>query len=334
MTDCIQKRLSVSVIIPTYNRAAFIAAAIDSALNQTRPPDEVLVIDDGSTDQTPRILSRYESPVRVIRQPNRGRSAARNVGLRAVETDAVIFLDSDDLFMPRCIERCVRELEARPKIGVVYSDAYLCDRLGERIGLYGRDVPGPRPSGMILDALTRRNIPTISSMVRRSQLGDIKFDESLECAEDYDFWRQLAARCPFLYLDEPLLCYRFHDAMTVANRHAETSAGEIEVQRRILQMPEFSRLSRNTRSRAFCMHGMKHAMLGATGVARSHFWQAIRTSPAYPGGYALMLLSLLGARSLRYTIVKRRQLAGNRFATHGDVASLSRHRRSPQPSGI
>src|SRR5262245_46865272 len=105
---------SVSVIIPTYNRAAFIATAVESALKQTRPPDEILVVDDGSTDGTDSVLSEFRPPVRVIRQPNRGRSAARNTGLRAATGDAVIFLDSDDVLMPGCLESCVAALEAHP----------------------------------------------------------------------------------------------------------------------------------------------------------------------------------------------------------------------------
>jgi glycosyltransferase involved in cell wall biosynthesis len=323
-------RCKVSVIIPTYNRAAFIADAIESALNQTRAPDEIVVVDDGSTDETSVILERFGPPVRVLRQPNRGRSAARNAGLRAATGDAVLFLDSDDMLAPHGIEHFARELESRADVGIVYSDAHLCDAQGNRIGLYSRDVPGPRPSGMILEALLRRNIPLITSMVRRSQLDAIEFDETLHSAEDYDFWRKLAARCPFLYLDEPLLRYRFHGAMTVASRHRETAEGEIEVQRRIMQMPEFVRLPRKSRARALCIHGVKQAMLGSTGVARSYFRRAIGASPTYPGGYALLMLSLLGTRPLQLAIIARRKLAGNRFATNGDVTSIARLPQTPQ----
>src|SRR5262249_45562691 len=116
-------RLSVSVIIPTYNRAAFVHQAIGSALAQTRTPDEIIVGDDGSTDGTERALSQFGPPVTVIRQANRGRSAARNTGLRAAKTDAVLFLDSDDLLTPHCVEQMVRVLEERPEVGVVYADA-------------------------------------------------------------------------------------------------------------------------------------------------------------------------------------------------------------------
>ena len=115
------QRLSIAVIIPTYNRAGFVAGAVESALGQTRRPDEVLVVDDGSTDDTLSILERYGPPVRVIRKnKNEGRSAARNTALIASRSDAVMFLDSDDLLLPHCLERMAAMFERCPELGVVW----------------------------------------------------------------------------------------------------------------------------------------------------------------------------------------------------------------------
>jgi glycosyltransferase involved in cell wall biosynthesis len=315
MEPCDNQRLSISVIIPTYNRAAFIVTAVESALNQTQPANEILVVDDGSTDGTDHILRKFGPPVTVIRQTNRGRSAARNAGLRATTGDAVIFLDSDDVLMPHVIESCAQILNEHPEVGVVYTDALLVDAERNPLSLYSKALPGCRPSGMVLGELARRNFLTISSMVRRSFLREIEFDESMECAEDYDFWRRLAALCEFQYVDEPLMCYRFHEAMTVSNRMSETLAAEAEVQRRIMDMPEFKNLSRREQSRAFCIHGIKHAVLGTTSMARGFFRRSIRTSPTNASPYALLLLSLLGTRALQFAILKRRKLAGNRLGT-------------------
>lgn len=324
------KRLSVSVIIPTYNRAAFVADAVDSVLAQTRAPDEVLVIDDGSTDGTDRVLSRFGPPVRVIRQPNRGRSAARNAGLRAATCDAVIFLDSDDMLMPNCIDRCVEVLERHPEVGVVYTDAHLADRAGRTMALYSEALPGARPSGKVLGELARRNFLTISSMVRRSCLAGATFDESMDYCEDYDFWRQLAARCDFYYVNEPLMRYRFHEAMTVSTRLGETLQNELEVQRRIMQTPQFTGLSRREKARTLCGHGIKNAMLGRTNVARRCFARAIGTAPGYLGGYPLLLLSLLGTGVLQYAILKRRELAGNKLGTKAGPGVLVEKQRASQ----
>lgn len=329
-----QQHLSVSVIIPTYNRATFIAAAIDSALDQTCPPDEIIVVDDGSTDETPEILAAYGAPVVVIRQTNGGESAARNTGLRAATGDAVFFLDSDDMLLPQCIERCVQTLEQCPEVGVVYTDAYLCNGEGTRVGICSQETAGSHPSGMVLGELARRNFLTVTSMVRRCCIGDDTFEEGMKCAADYDFWRRLAVRCHFQYVSEPLSCYRFHDAMITLTQYGALSKGQLEVQRRILEMPEFKALSRRERSRAFCSHGIKHGMLGATDVARRYFWKTICTSPAYPGGYVLLLLSLLGARPLQYAIVKQRKLAGNRLGTNAGQNDLFREQHPAKSASM
>jgi glycosyltransferase involved in cell wall biosynthesis len=323
-------RLSVSVIIPTYNRADYIEAAVRSALEQTQPPDEIIVVDDGSTDETPAILARFGLPVIVLRQSNGGEAAARNAGLRRATSDAVLFLDSDDLLMPQCIERCADTLAGRPDVGVVYTDAYLCDRDDQKLGLHSRELPGPRPSGMILSELARRNFILVTSLVRRSCLGDVTFEEGMACAADYDFWRKLAARCRFLFVNEPLMCYRFHEAMTVETRAAEALAAEVEVQRRILEMPEFKDLTRVERARACCFHGAKLAILGHARQARRQFLQAIRTSPWYHGGYVLFGVSLLGNRALQRAVLRRRRLAGNRLGTRAGAAVARRHPGLPR----
>ncbi len=325
-----QRPLTVSVIVPTYNRAAFVGAAIQSALDQSRVPDEILVIDDGSTDDTPEVLSQFAAPVIVVRQPNRGRSAARNAGLAHATGDAVIFLDSDDLLMPECIERCAEALEQNPEVGVVYTDAYLCDHNAEPLARYSEAMPGSRPSGMVLGELARRNFLTIASMVRRECLTGIEFELGMEHAEDYDFWRRLAARCQFEYIDQPLMRYRFHEGMTVSSGLGATLKGEIEVQRRFLAMPEFAQVAAGLQARAYCAHGIKNAMFGATDVARKCFWRAIRANPAYPGGYALALASLFGKRALQFAILKRRQLAGNQLGTTSGPMALANKRRASQ----
>jgi glycosyltransferase involved in cell wall biosynthesis len=327
MQSAHNNRLAVSVIIPTYNRAGFVSTAIESALCQTYLPREILVIDDGSTDETPKILSQYAPPVHVIRQANHGRSVARNAGLRAATGDAVIFLDSDDRLLPRCVERCVQTLLEHPQVGVVYTDAYLCDATGHRVGRHSVHLPGQRPSGMVLGALARRNFLLITSLIRRSCLGGITFEDGMDCAEDYDFWRRMAARCPFQYVDEPLMSYHFHEAMTVETRAAEARAAEVEVQRRILHMREFGDLPGADRARAHCSHGAKLAVLGRTGAARREFVRAIRTSPAYHGGYALFGLSLLGTRVLQSAIHRRRELAGNRLGTRPAARPIPQHHR-------
>jgi hypothetical protein len=317
------ERLTVSVIIPTYNRAGLVTAAIESALEQSRVPDEILVIDDGSTDDTLEVLSQFSAPVRVVSQPNRGRSAARNAGLAAAASDAVIFLDSDDLLLPKTIERCAGLLERQPEVDVVYGDAEMIDAQGRPMGLYSDRMPGTRPSGNILGELARRCCLTISSMVRRSALSDISFEGEMEFGEDYDFWRQLAAQSLFAYIDQPLMCYRHHEGMTIAGGATKTLDGELEVQRRILAMPEFAALSRRERAQAYTAHGAKQAMRNRGRAARQMLLTAIRTDPGYPTSYALLALCLFSVRPLQMAINSRRRLIGNHIAADAGAVALA-----------
>ncbi|MGD9722720.1 MAG: glycosyltransferase family 2 protein [Pirellulales bacterium] len=327
MPRTVSQRLSVSVIIPTYNRATLVSEAIDSALGQTRVPDEIIVVDDGSTDGTADVLRRYGAPVRVVSQANRGRSAARNTGLQEARGDLILFLDSDDLLVPQCVEHCARILEREPETAVVYTDAHVIDREGRIVGRYSEALRGARPSGMILGELARRCFLTVSSMVRRASLPEVAFEVGMEHCEDYDLWRRLSARCQFHYLAEPLLCYRFHEGMTNAVQHQNILTSEIEVQRRFMGMDEFARLSRRERARVYCTHGIKNALVDRSDVARQYFRKALVTSPTYPGGPALTLLSLGGSRFLKYAILKRRKLAGNQLGSQAGPLAVVRQPR-------
>jgi glycosyltransferase involved in cell wall biosynthesis len=310
------RQLSVTVIIPTFNRATLLPLAIDSVLSQSRVPEEIIVVDDGSTDDTPRLLARYNSPVKVITQPNSGRSIARNRGLRAATGDLIAFLDSDDLLPATSIARRAEILEQRPDIDIVYSEVLLIDAAGNEIGLYNSYLPGPRPSGMIFVEMARRDfIPIHAAMIRRSSLRDVQFEENLEQAEDFDFWLRLATRCRFQYVSEPLAYYRWHETATTVSQPRKMLESEVKVQKRVFNMPAFQQLKAHEKAYIYCSHGVKNAMLGQLKAAQHYFTLAIVTAPTYPVGYVLMLFSMAGVRAFQYFITKRRQLVGNQAAS-------------------
>lgn len=192
---------SVSVIVPTHNRAALLARALDSVLAQTHRPLEVIVVDDGSDDGTAVLLARRYPQLRYCYQPNGGVSSARNRGIRAASGDWVALLDSDDVWRPT---KLARQLAALPP-GVRVSH---CD---EQWWRNGRRVNPKRRHAKAGGWIYQRCLPLCaispSAVLIERRLFDVigLFDESLPACEDYDLWLRLCARYPVHYLDEPLV---------------------------------------------------------------------------------------------------------------------------------
>jgi glycosyltransferase involved in cell wall biosynthesis len=307
------RRLSVSVIMPTFNRAAFIGEALASLLSQTQVPDQIVVVDDGSTDQTAQILSGYGPPITVRSQSNAGPARARNTGLRAATGDLIAFLDSDDTLTPDSIERRVRALEQNADYDAVYSDVLMVNEDCQPLARYSKIEPGPRPSGLILLELARHNLmPIHAFMFRRRCLDEIGlFDEALQSLEDYDFWLRMAGAFRFLYLDEPLACYRVHSGMITTMQRERRLADGLALHRRIFDMPAFDRLSLHEKARVYVEHGNRCAMHGRMAEARGWYGCAVRATPISPRGYLFAALTLLGKDGFRRVIKLRQRLRGN-----------------------
>ena len=287
------RKLTVSLIITTYNRAHMISDTLDSVLNQTRIPDEIIVVDDGSTDDTQAVLAGYGMAITVVCQENQGAAAARNAGIRASTGDLIAFLDSDDRLALDSIEKRAAALERRADYGVAYSDVWMTDLDGKSYGPW----PGPRPSGDVFLAAARYNLLTpIAYMFRREILGLTGFfDESLIVNEDFDFLLRAAAKSRFYYIDEPLAFYRFHSAMTVKTKRLTMVREAVEVMQGVYSMPEFKALSAKQKSVVFSSHGIK-LMQDFPQIAQQCFGRAIRCYPLGLRSYALLALSLFGRR--------------------------------------
>jgi O-antigen/teichoic acid export membrane protein/glycosyltransferase involved in cell wall biosynthesis len=199
---------AVSVIVTTYNYGHYLAEALTSVQCQTFTDWELIVIDDGSCDDTPTIVERFlaDPRVRYHRIEHAGPSAARNLGLRLARAPLVAFLDADDLWLREKLERQVALFEADPTLGVVYSRRLLIDEQGRE--LVFREAELQR--GQVLEAMFRNNFVCFSSaMVRRSVFEVVgSFDEKLPLAVDYDLWLRVARRYRFDYVDKPLVKYR------------------------------------------------------------------------------------------------------------------------------
>ena len=193
----------VSAVIPTYDRRDAVLRALASVLAQTRAVDEIVVVDDGSTDGSAAAIRTAFPQVTVIEQPNRGVSAARNRGIAATSAEWVAFLDSDDAWQPRKIERQLAALAEQPGMRLCHTDEVWI-RNGRRVNPRLRHA---KSGGWIYrNCLELCVISPSAAMVRRDVFTDIGgFDETLPVCEDYDLWLRLCSREAVAYVDEPLV---------------------------------------------------------------------------------------------------------------------------------
>jgi glycosyltransferase involved in cell wall biosynthesis len=192
----------ISVIIPTYNREAVIGRAIDSVLAQTRPADEIIVVDDGSTDETQQLIKNEYPDTEYIKQSNKGVSAARNTGIEASSHDWICLLDSDDSWQPNKLEKQIQALTNNPdhcichtnetwyRNGKILSQGKKHEKLGGNIFQHCLPLCAISPS---------------SVMLSKKIFNDVGwFDDALPACEDYDMWLRICCKYPVLFIDEAL----------------------------------------------------------------------------------------------------------------------------------
>ncbi len=299
---------AVTVIIPTYNYGRFLAGAVESALRQTFTDLEVLVIDDGSTDNTPAVIEtfRHDPRFHYERTAHVGAAAAKNIGIRQARAALIAFLDADDLWLPEKLARQVPLFAADPGPGVVYSRRLLMDE-------QGRDLAYEQPAlhrGDVLEAIFRTNFVCFSSaVVRREVLETVDgFDEMLRLAADFDLWLRAAARYRFDYVGEPLVKYRTGHA-NLSRRVEERLATALRIMRRFLERPEVhGRIRPAVVRRAFadiyCLLGLRHRSHSRWASLRWYL-KALLTSPGHgPSwrGLASLPLPEVARRLLRRSL--------------------------------
>jgi glycosyltransferase involved in cell wall biosynthesis len=225
----------VSVITPTFNCAKFLDRAIASALGQTYTDYEVIVVDDGSTDNTRDVVGRYGAGIRYFFQPNEGLSSARNLGLSKASGEFIAYLDADDMWFPPKLESQVAFLAAHAECGLVHSDAAVIDESDQVIHRrFNQETGRQVPHGYCLADLLQRchiQIPTVLERRDHIELTG-GFDRRLKSLEDYLHWILVAMEgLPFGYIDEPLAMYRWRAASLSSNRRgmAEARATMLEI---------------------------------------------------------------------------------------------------------
>jgi glycosyltransferase involved in cell wall biosynthesis len=271
---------TVSVVIPAYNHARYLAEALGSALGQTRRAAEVIVVDDGSTDDTARVLEPFRGAVRVVRQANRGVSAARNAGAALASGDLLAFLDADDVWLPGKLAAQAARFAAEPALGLVHCAVEEIDADGRSLRTRTDGMDGRVAEEMLLfrrAVILGGGSGAVVARARFEQVGG--FDEGLGTSADWDLHHRIARRAAVGFVPHVLLRYRVHGA----NMHADVARTAREMLRAYAKAFAEEPALGPLRGRAY---GGLHAMLsgsfhaqGLLGPAVAHGLRAIAHDP-------------------------------------------------------
>ncbi|MFA5515341.1 MAG: glycosyltransferase [Desulfuromonadales bacterium] len=274
------REAKISVIITCYNYGRFLGGCIDSVLRQSYGNREIILIDDGSTDDTPVVASRYlgRADFRYVRQENAGQAHAKNAGIRLASGDLVAFLDADDLWTPEKLS-LQAPLFTNPDTGVVYSRMQGIDEEGRTLPIEDAN-PYLRPQrGKVTEKLFFDNfVPFSSSMVRRRCFERDEFDASLAMGIDWDLWLRLSTRWNFDYIDSPLLYYRTGHADQMSRKQELRQLCTDRIRDRFLdRYPQLlpPRLVRQVFCHSHCCRGFHYRHLDR-GRALAHYLTALR----------------------------------------------------------
>ena len=274
----------VSALVPVYNGAAFLAEALQSALAQTYEALEVVVVDDGSTDDTAAIAARFAQAsggrIRVISQANAGLPAARNAAIAAARGEFFALLDADDVWLPRHIADAVAVFDARPEVGLVHGDVRLIDVNGAFVGSATRhwDKVGDAYRAL---ALRHEHVCCPSAVFRRRCIEDVgAFDlqfTGLGC-EDRDLWLRIAERWQVHFIDECVAHYRVH-ATSMSRNRERMAAARRRLLDKLAATPRGAPLVRHAEAMIESDLGMEYLAEGAYGRALLAQVRALRIRP-------------------------------------------------------
>jgi len=295
---------AVTVVIPTYNSGRFVADAIESVLHQTHAPTQIIVVNDGSTDDTNQRLIPFGDRITVINQANQGAAPARNAALRMATGEFIAFLDADDVFHPRKLELQLAVLRRRPEIKMLGTRCY--DYPCQALPDMSADA---RVEEVPLDRLLVRNYFTASSIIVRREivqrLGG--FDTTIPNVEDFDLWQRVAQVGAVANLDLPLTGYR-----AVAGSISRRPDGVERGTRRILSKLDEQNAWRGRnwlRRKAFShLHYSVAYLHGAAGRQGVALWEMLQSIAWYPFPYRRHEVGAILARPRRTMVLSLRLL--------------------------
>jgi glycosyltransferase involved in cell wall biosynthesis len=247
----------VSIMMPAYNAEKFIRSAIESVLAQTYPDWELIVVNDGSSDQTANIVEQFLDPrIRLIEQQNSGEAVARNTALREMKGEYVAFLDADDMYLENHLELTVEALESYPEWDGVYTDGVHIDTLGNELPTLSSRRRGPF-QGWIFEQLVRASDvfgPPICVVLRRDKIvaSGTRFDSRIVIGPDWDFFTRFSENSRFGYVNRITCKYRIHKTNISLEAKQHTRIDSLALcRKKAIMLGSFYKCSDNTRVYAF-----------------------------------------------------------------------------------
>jgi glycosyltransferase involved in cell wall biosynthesis len=317
----------VSVVIPVFNGSRYLAEAVRSVLDQTYPRVEVVAVDDGSTDDSPRVLAGFGERVRVIRQANSGVAAARNTGMSNARGEFVAFLDQDDYWRPEKLARQVDRFRASGRVGLVHTD------FGFRRGDH-ESLDNPHPAGLMVGdcfelLLLGNPLCNSSVLVRKSVIdavGPCDLRILGNTVQDYDLWLRVARVSRFDFVASPLTFFRLHEGQGHRDRRGMLSE-ELDVLLRLRPEHEW-RARPDLRRRLALLYdslAVAHMDAGELGPARDNFRKALATDMS-----ARQLFRFLASRLPSRLLRSVRRVGGPPLDPH--PANPGRAPEAPAPA--
>ena len=291
-----------TVILPTYNSSRYVVKAIESVLGQTLRDYEIIVVDDGSTDDTVEALRPYSRRIRYFRKENGGVSSARNFGIEKARGSYIAFLDADDRWTEDKLEEVKKAFRTHPAAGLVYSGAYLVDDGCATIGELGATDLSRRAYERLLQGAS---LVTSSVVVKKECFGACGlFYEGFEAragAEDWDMWIRIARDYEVRGIFKPLVYYRVHGGNTSKREFVKLNRDILLVLDRAFgrDRKPGGWTRRKAYGNAFYLRGRKYLNAIVVDEARRELAESLRLNPFQLKTYVLMLSTLLGKESVR-----------------------------------
>lgn len=295
-----------SAVVPAYNAGRFIHDAVSSILSQDLPASEVIVVNDGSSDNTMEVLATFGDKIKVIDIENSGPSTARNLGINAASCEWIAFLDADDRWRQNHLGEIAKVIRRNQSVTMLYTDANMIDEEGRVMKRYSVTRPGDDPFRTFL---VTHSIPTPSVVVKKSALIEIGgFLEGLRSGQDWDVWLRLSRAGVVVHVPQITVEVRKNPAGTILSRGLPIRDDSLFVLSRASALDPDLPESLLCRARAQCYMDSAVRMLVAlnTAQARRDIFSALKEYQFLPKAWALLMVALGGPGAARAVVAWRK----------------------------